>query len=225
MAKENENGKENDHISVWDIANSAEIKTGGKRGPGMDNAAAEVFIRSLGGQDDIQDTGREGQQGQASSVTDAGVAQGGMEGILKQSGTERTETERVSEPEQTTLMINRRITMKTTKQSTTPTLPEDSQKPSTTTTILRKTPKDWVFSPRRLTEADLRGWDGYGVGEVRSTPLQKNGQQSPMNSNEPSEVLPILDERQNDSIKKVDPTKGDELLRQLLESKLPIAPD
>ena len=88
MAKENENGKENDHISVWDIANSAEIKTGGKRGPGMDNAAAEVFIRSLGG-----------QQGQASSVTDAGVAQGGMEGILKQSGTERTETERVSEPE------------------------------------------------------------------------------------------------------------------------------
>jgi len=78
MAKENENGKENDHISVWDIANSAEIKTGGKRGPGMDNAAAEVFIRSLGG-----------QQGQASSVTDAGVAQGGMEGKLRQSGTGR----------------------------------------------------------------------------------------------------------------------------------------
>jgi hypothetical protein len=82
-------GKENDQISVWDIANSVEIKTGGKSGPGMDNAAAEAFIRSLGGHDDIQDTSGEGRQGQPSGVTDAGVAQGGMEGKLRQSGTGR----------------------------------------------------------------------------------------------------------------------------------------
>lgn len=82
-------GKENDQISVWDIANNVEIKTGGKSGPGMDNAAAEAFIRSLGGQDDIQDTSAEGRAGHPGGVTDAGVAQGGVEGQLRQAGTGR----------------------------------------------------------------------------------------------------------------------------------------
>lgn len=50
----------------------------------MDNATTEAFIRSLGGQGDVQDTVSKGR-GQSSSLSDSSLAQGRVEG---QRGTE-----------------------------------------------------------------------------------------------------------------------------------------
>ena len=73
-------GQEMNQISVWDIANAAEIKTGGTSGAGLSLGEAENFIRNLGEQHGIRYQGREGREG-TGGVTDTGLAQGGLAGL------------------------------------------------------------------------------------------------------------------------------------------------
>lgn len=73
-------GREMDQISIWDIANSEEIKTGGTSGAGLSLADAESFIRNLGDNYGIRNQRTEGRAG-SGGIADAGMAQGGVAGL------------------------------------------------------------------------------------------------------------------------------------------------
>lgn len=69
-------GTEMGQISVWDIANSEEIKTGGTSEQGMTNAQALEFIQSLGGDYEQAPGG----------IADTGMAQDGLEPAAGRAG-------------------------------------------------------------------------------------------------------------------------------------------